>query len=79
MNLNTGKCHLLIFGHIYEHQWAQMGINMVWEEKKVKLFGKTIHNELIFDSHILNICSKANKKLNVLCKLKNITAAKNTL
>ena len=24
MNLNTGKCHLLIFGHKYEHQWAQI-------------------------------------------------------
>ena len=27
-------------------------------------------NKLIFDSHILNIYSKANKKLSVLCKLK---------
>ena len=32
MNLNTGKCHLLIFGHKYKHQWAQIGKNMVWEE-----------------------------------------------
>ena len=48
-----------------------MGENMV--------LGKTVNNELIFDSHILNICLKANKKLSVLCKLKNISAAKNTL
>ena len=32
MNLNTGKCHLLTFGHKYKHQWAQVAKNMVWEE-----------------------------------------------
>ena len=53
MNLNTGKCHLLIFGHKYEHQWAQIR-KKIWFGKKVKLLGKTINNELIFDSHILN-------------------------
>ena len=37
---------------------------MVWEENKVKLIGITINNELKFDSYILNICSKANKKFN---------------
>ena len=52
---------------------------MVWEENKVKLLGNTIDNELILDSPILNICSKANQKLRVLCKLKNISAAKDTL
>ena len=45
---------------------------------KVKLLGKRIDNELISDSHILNICSKTNKKLSVLCKL-NISGAKDTL
>ena len=78
MNLNTGKCHLFIFGHKYEHQWAQIGKDMVWEENKVKLLGKTIDNELIFDSHILNICPKTNKKLSFLYKL-NISAAKYTI
>ena len=29
MDLNTGKYHLLIFGQKYEHQWAQIGKNMV--------------------------------------------------
>ena len=43
---------------------------MVWEENKVKLLGITIDTELIVYSHILNICSKANKKLGVLCRLK---------
>ena len=52
---------------------------MIWEENKVKLSEITIDNELIFDSHILNILSKANKKLSFLCKLKNISATKDTL
>ena len=62
------KCLLLISGHEYEHQWAQISKNMVWEENQVKYLGITI-DKLNFDSHILNICSKANKKLSALCRL----------
>ena len=36
--------------------------DMVWEENKIKLLGTTIDNELKFDIHILNICSKTNEK-----------------
>ena len=72
IKLHSGKCYLLISGHKYEHQWVHIGKDMVWEENKVKHLGITIDNELIFDNHILNICSKANKKLSVLCRLKKI-------
>ena len=72
MKLNTCKCHLLISGHKYKYQLTQIGKYMVWEENKVKLLGITIDSELKFESHILNICAKANKKLSVLCRLKNI-------
>ena len=34
---------------------------MVWDENKVKFLGITIDNELIFDTNILNISSKAKK------------------
>ena len=34
---------------------------MVWKGNKVKILGKTIGKELIFDSHTLNIYSEANK------------------
>ena len=51
---------------------------MVCQENKVKSLGETIDNYLIFDSHVLNICSKTNKNLSVLCKL-NISEAKDTL
>ena len=49
-----------------------MGKDIVWEENKIKLLGITIDNELKFGSHNLNIYLKANKKLIVLCRLKNI-------
>ena len=62
MNLNTVKCHLLISGHKYEYQQAQISKDKVWEENKVKLLGITIDNESILDSHILNIYSKTKKK-----------------
>ena len=78
MNLNTSKSHLLIFAHKQELEWAQIGKDMVWQENKVKVLGKTIDNYLIFDSYIVNICSKTNKKASVLCKL-NIPEAKDTL
>ena len=45
---------------------------MVCEQNKVKILGITIDNEVKLDSHVLNICSKANNKLSVLCRLKNI-------
>ena len=44
MNLNTGKSHLLIFGHKQEHQSAQIDKEMVWQENKVNFLGKTIDN-----------------------------------
>ena len=67
--MHPGKYYLLISGHKYQHQWVHIGKDMVWEENEVKHLGITIDNELMFDSHILNICSKANKKLSVLCRI----------
>ena len=32
MKLNTGKCHLLISGHKYEHQWTQIDKDMFVKE-----------------------------------------------
>ena len=34
---------------------------MVWEENRANILGKIINNELIFNSHNLNICWIANK------------------
>ena len=40
---------------------------MVWVENEDQPLVITVDNELKFDSHILNICSNANKKFSVLC------------
>ena len=81
MNLNTDNSHLLTSIHRYEHRWTQIGKDMVWEENEVKLLRVTIDTELKFETHISNICSKANKKFSVSCRFKNtfnISAAKGT-
>lgn len=65
MRLNTNKCHLLISDYKYEHQWDQIGKDMVREENEAKLLEITKENELKFDSHFLNICSKANKNFKI--------------
>ena len=46
IKLHIGKYHLLISGPKYNHQWARIGKNMVWEENKVKLLGIAIQNEM---------------------------------
>ena len=46
MRLNTNKCHLLISDYKYEHQWDQIGKDMVREENEAKLLGITKENEL---------------------------------
>ena len=44
MTLNTGKSRLLIFGNKLEHQWTQIGKDMVWQKSKLKFLRKTIDN-----------------------------------
>ena len=61
MKLITDKCHLLISGHKYEQQWAQIGKDIAWEENEVKRLGIKIDSDS--DSYVLNICSKANEKI----------------
>ena len=66
MKLNTDKCLLLVSGSKCEHFWAQIGKNRIWEDNEVKVLGLSIDNSLKFDTHINNICTKANQKLSVL-------------
>ena len=70
MKLNTDKYHLLMSGD--EHFWADIGKDKIWEYNEVKLTGITIDNSLKFDTHISNICTKANQKLSVLSRMRNI-------
>ena len=44
----------------------------IWEDTEVKLLGIAIDNSLKFDTHINNICCKANQKLSFLIRMMNI-------
>ena len=69
MKLNTDKCHLLISGNKNEQMWAKLDRDIVWESNDVKLLGIPLHNNLKFDKHVSNICSKANRKLSALTRV----------
>ena len=64
MKLNTYKCHLLISRTQYEHSWTKIGDDKIWASNKAKLLCVTIDNKLTFDSHIANICLKADRFVN---------------
>ena len=75
MKLNSDKCHLLVSGHHYEEMFVNIGKDIIWESKSVKLLGITIDKELKFDEHINQVCSTANKKLNVLSRMRSFLSA----
>ena len=47
--MNSDKCHLFISGHRFEHLYAKIDFDKIWETRTAKLFDKTIDNELKFD------------------------------
>ena len=69
MKLNTDKCNLLISGKKNEQMWAKLDRDIVWESNDVKLLGIPLHNNLKFDKHVSNICSKANRKRSTLTRV----------
>ena len=69
MKLNTDKCHLLMAGNKHEHIWVKLVDKKIWENNIVKLLGVTIDSQIKLNSHVLNICSKAGRKLSVLTRM----------
>ena len=61
--------HLLISGNKNEQMWENLHGNRVWESNDVKLLGITLDNNLKFDRHVPNICSKANRNLSALTRV----------
>ena len=51
---------------------AQISKDKIWEDNEVKLLGITVNNSLKFDALINDVCTKANQKLNVLSRMRNI-------
>ena len=60
---------MLVSGTKYEHRWAKIGDDKIGESNKFKLLGVATNNKLKLDSHIANICLKANQKLSPLSRL----------
>ena len=75
MKLNSDKCHLLVSDHHYEEMFVNIGKDIIWESKTVKLLGITIDKELRFDKHINQVYSTANKKLNVISRMRSFLSA----
>ena len=48
---------------------AKLDRDRVWESKNAKPLGITLDNNLRFDKHMSNICSKANTKLSALTRV----------
>ena len=69
MKLNTDKCHLLISGNKSEQIRIKLNRNIVRAGCDVKLLEITLDNNLKFDKHVSNICSKANRKLSALTRV----------
>jgi len=51
------------------HSWAKIGDDKIWESQSVKLLGINIDNQLKFDSYVLEIYSKANRRLSALARI----------
>ena len=75
MKLNSEKCHLLVSGHHPEEIFINIGNKRIWESKNFELFGIMIDKDLKFDKHVSKICSKANRKLNVLLMMQSFLSA----
>ena len=69
MKLNTDKYHLIISGNKHESPWTDIGIDKIWELNNVKLFGVNVDRDLKFNRHMLDICSKAIRKLTILSRM----------
>ena len=79
MKMNLDKCRLFISGNKFEHLWAKIGNDRIWENWTVKLLGISIDNELKFDEHLSNVCLKVYKKLSALMIIRKYLDFKKTI
>ena len=65
MVANPGKFQMMFLG-LKEQNTSRLNINdnKVLTTNRVKLLGIEIDNELNFTTHIQNLCSKVNRKIN---------------
>ena len=76
MKLNANICHLLIAGNKNEQMWVQLDRNIAWESNDIIFLGIMLGNNLKFDKHVFNICSKGNRKLSALTRVAKLLPLK---
>ena len=71
MVLNPRKSHFKLFG-MKENEQVDIICNGITlkHSSHDKILGVNIDNKFSFDEHIINICKRANKKLNAQKKIK---------
>ena len=74
MKLNADKFHPIVSGYKHEHVCVKVGTEKIWEKRDVKLLQINIDNELKCDIHVLEICSKAGRKLSALDRMSKLTS-----
>ena len=67
MALNAGKCHFMCLGKDTRSE----SFLVIKNSKEQKILRATIDNNLIFKSHIKNLCKKASQKIGALSGLSN--------
>ena len=70
MILNPNKCSFMVLGQNNPQELTFENFTLK-NTKEEKVLGITIDNELKFDTHLKNICKKANQKLSVLSRISN--------
>ena len=67
MKANPDKCHLLLISD--EKCNASAGNHLIENSKQQKLLGVLLDNNLKFEKHVNNLCTKASQKLSALCRV----------
>ena len=67
MKANPDKCHLLLSSD--EKCNASIGNHLIENSKQQKLLGVLLDNNLKFEKHVNNLCTKASQKLSALFRV----------
>ena len=69
LKANPAKFQLIVFEKEFHPRAITVGNSMLTNQKCVKLLGINIDHELNFNGHILELCKKAGRKINVMARL----------
>ena len=73
MKANREKCHLLLNSD--EKCNASIGNHLIENSKQQKLLGVLLDNNLKFEKHVNNLCTKASQKLSALCRVSSFMSS----